>query len=210
MPPEERTRRLLDLFLVSVLLDAGAGNVWKYTTKQGKKYGRSEGLAIASLDMFEQGLFSSNPSDPHRVDCISSRRFHLIVATALKGMTDEIVAKGMQVTQWNPLSGLSGRAALLRRLGATLEESPEVFRQKDLFRPGNMLDYLLAHPTTANYDGKSIIVIPTLWNVLTVNLRGIWPEGRTKFYPKGKGLGDVWKVSTLNGLNDGTRVSSRS
>jgi hypothetical protein len=68
---QERTRRLLDLFLVSVLLDAGAGTLWKFTTKQGKKYGRSEGLAIASLDMFESGMFSSDKSDPHRVDCMS-------------------------------------------------------------------------------------------------------------------------------------------
>jgi len=59
----------LDLFLVSVLLDAGAGNAWKFTTKQNKKYGRSEGLAVASLDMFEKGMFSSDKSDPHRVDC---------------------------------------------------------------------------------------------------------------------------------------------
>ena len=29
---QEKSRRLLDLFLISVLLDAGAGNVWKFTT----------------------------------------------------------------------------------------------------------------------------------------------------------------------------------
>jgi hypothetical protein len=69
---QERTRKLLDLFLVSVLLDAGAGNVWKFTTKQNKKYGRSEGLGIASLDMFEKGMFSSDKSDPHRVDGLIS------------------------------------------------------------------------------------------------------------------------------------------
>jgi hypothetical protein len=69
MASQERTRRLLDLFLVSVLLDAGAGNVWKFTTKQGKKYGRSEGLAVGSLEMFDKGMFSSDKSDPQRVDC---------------------------------------------------------------------------------------------------------------------------------------------
>lgn len=60
----------MDLFVVSVLLDAGAGTIWKFTTKQNKKYGRSEGLAIASLDMFEKGMFSSDKSDPYRVDCL--------------------------------------------------------------------------------------------------------------------------------------------
>lgn len=75
MDKQEQVRRLLDLFLVSVLLDAGAGNLWEFKTKQGKKYGRSEGLAVGSLDMFEKGLFSSDKSDPHRVDCRDNTDF---------------------------------------------------------------------------------------------------------------------------------------
>jgi hypothetical protein len=57
----------------------------------------------------------------------------------LKGFTDELLAEGLQVTSSNPLSGLSGRAALLKRLGSTLEESPAVFSKNDLYRPGYML-----------------------------------------------------------------------
>ena len=64
-------------------------------------------------------------------------------------------------------------------------------------------DYLLSHKSTSNYNGQPVVLLPTLWDVLTVNLRGIWPEGRTKFSPGGRGLGDVWKVSTLDSLNDG-------
>lgn len=64
----ERTRRLLDLFLVSVLLDAGAGTKWHYKTANGRTYRRSEGLAVASLDMFKDGLFSSNPEQKEQVD----------------------------------------------------------------------------------------------------------------------------------------------
>jgi hypothetical protein len=65
----EQTARLLDLFLVSVLLDAGAGNAWKYKEKSsGEVYGRSEGLAIASLDMFLDGVFSGSQGDKYRVD----------------------------------------------------------------------------------------------------------------------------------------------
>lgn len=70
-PPDdmEITRRLLDLFLVSVLLDAGAGSTWSYhETESGLKFSRSEGLGVASISMFEQGFFSSDPQDPHRVD----------------------------------------------------------------------------------------------------------------------------------------------
>lgn len=50
----EKCRRLIDLFLVSVLLDAGAGTEWKYkSTENGRIYRRSEGIAIASLEMFK-------------------------------------------------------------------------------------------------------------------------------------------------------------
>ena len=56
-------------------------------------------------------------------------------------------------------------------------------------------------------DGKPVILVPTLWKVLVVNLRGMWPEGRTKFHEGGVGLGDVWRVSTLDSLNDGTPFS---
>lgn len=50
----ERCRRLIDLFLVSVLLDAGAGTEWSYkSVKNSRTYRRSEGLAVASLELFE-------------------------------------------------------------------------------------------------------------------------------------------------------------
>ena len=63
MPADERTRCILDLFIVSVLLDAGAGDVWKYKEQNsGQTISRSEGLAVASLDMFLAGVFSSDGS----------------------------------------------------------------------------------------------------------------------------------------------------
>jgi hypothetical protein len=70
--PLERAATLLDLYLVSVLLDAGAGNVWSYTeTEEGKevwKGGRSEGLAVASYQMFIEGVFSSDKGNKLKVD----------------------------------------------------------------------------------------------------------------------------------------------
>jgi hypothetical protein len=64
------TKVLFDLFIVAVLLDAGAGPQWKYSLDDdGTCYSRSEGLALATLEMFKQGAFSSNPSQqPLRVD----------------------------------------------------------------------------------------------------------------------------------------------
>jgi len=124
---QERTRRLLDLFVVSVLLDAGAGIKWKYKSKESnKQYSRSEGLAVASIEMFKAGYFSSNSSEPCQVD-----------AAGLKALTVDQIAKGLQVCPENPIEGLDGRTGLLVRLGEALTQSPEMFGQNA--RPGNML-----------------------------------------------------------------------
>lgn len=125
MDDKERTRRLLDLFLVSVLLDAGAGTRWSYRSESGEAFGRSEGLAIASLEMFNAGTFSSNPEQPFQVD-----------AAGLERISVESLAKGMQVAPSNPMSGLEGRAGLLMRLSKALENK-EMFGANR--RPGNMI-----------------------------------------------------------------------
>jgi hypothetical protein len=123
---QERTRRLIDLFLVSVLLDAGAGQKWSYKSKEsGKIYRRSEGLAVASLEMFKAGAFSSNPNEPCQVD-----------SAGLKKINSQYLAKGLQITEHNTLAGLEGRASLLVKLGDALQN-------QDIFgieaRPGYLL-----------------------------------------------------------------------
>lgn len=65
----ECTRWLIDLFLVSVLLDAGAGNEWKFVEPgSGMRLTRSEGLAVASLYMFNEGTFTSDKEKVAKVD----------------------------------------------------------------------------------------------------------------------------------------------
>ena len=60
---------MLDLFLVSVLLDAGAGNDWTYRDEtSGQSFSRSEGLGVASFNMFRDGFFSGDVQQPHQVD----------------------------------------------------------------------------------------------------------------------------------------------
>lgn len=123
---QERTRRLLDLFLVSVLLDAGAGTAWCYRSKEsGKVYRRSEGLAVASLEMFKTGLFSSDKEQPCQVD-----------GEALTRLSVDALGKGLQVGEENPMTGLEGRAGLLMKLGKALNNQ-ELFGSDA--RPGNML-----------------------------------------------------------------------
>jgi hypothetical protein len=180
VPQEEQTRRVLDLFLVSVLLDAGAGNTWTYKAQNGRVYRRSEGLAVASLEMFQAGAFSSNPQNKTQVD-----------AEGLATMTPERMAQGLQVSQTNAMSGLEGRTALLARLSHALRQSPEIFGAAA--RPGHVLDYLQQHPSGIKFNGGVSVPVTVLWSVLMDGLATIWPAGRTQL--DGKGLGDAWPYS---------------
>ncbi|GAB1218615.1 hypothetical protein ATERTT37_007878 [Aspergillus terreus] len=66
---KEQARSLVDLFFVSVLLDAGAGDTWRYTEPgTGAVYTRSEGIAVASLYMYLGGMFAN--ADSSRKDMV--------------------------------------------------------------------------------------------------------------------------------------------
>jgi hypothetical protein len=178
----ERTRRLIDLFLVSVLLDAGAGTAWSYKSKEnGKIYTRSEGLAVASLEMYRTGIFSSDSDQPFRVD-----------ADGLKRLTIQDMTRGLQVSHTNPMPGLEGRASLLIRLSDALRGNKDFFGPDA--RPGNMVDYLIAHPAT-NISSVPVVPLPTLWHLLMDGLAPIWPASRTQV--DNTPLGDAWPLSTM-------------
>lgn len=175
------TRSILDLFVVAVLLDAGAGDAWKL--KDGEKvYSRSEGLAVASLRMFERGKFSSVGG--FQVDSVG-----------LLSLKESDIITGFQVKEGNPLLGVTGRLELLHRLGMVLEEKTGYFPKDSngSSRPGNLLDYLLTHQT-----GNNQINIDTLWEVIINGFGGVWPESRTKL--AGVSLGDVWPSVLLGKL----------
>ncbi len=167
-----RARAEFDLAIVSVLLDAGAGAQWRYRDREGRAIGRSEGLAIASLDMFCNGLFSSDPHDPLRAD-----------AAKLGALSDDDLADGFQATATNPLAGLAGRADLLRRLGRTIAAAPAVFATGDSARPGGLYDHLVERSA-----GGRIAAADILAAVLRY-LGPIWPSRLTL---GGIPLGDCW------------------
>jgi hypothetical protein len=169
-----RARSEFDLAIVSVLLDAGAGNAWRYRdVLSGREIGRSEGLALASLDMFASGVFSGRTDDPLRVD-----------ADVLAGLTEAGLAKGFQVAGTNTLLGLEGRADLLRRLGRLVAARKDVFGRADTARPGGLFDHLVARA-----DHNAIPASRVLSEVL-IQLGPIWPSRLTL---AGHPLGDCWK-----------------
>ena len=145
-PPSDKevTKRLIDLFLVSVLLDAGAGNVWSYTEpSSGQKFARSEGLGVASIHMFTGGLFSGDPDQPYRVDGEPVVQDNLAIANpilaakGLAGVSTERIAAAFQVTESNPMVGLEGRTSLLMNLSKALASNSEFFGPDA--RPGNII-----------------------------------------------------------------------
>lgn len=137
----EKTRRLVDLFVVSVFLDAGAGSRWNYKAQDGQTYNRSEGLAIASLEMFESGLFSSDEIQPCEVD-----------RDALERLDVDAIGREMQVSPSNPMEGLDGRAKVLRRLGEALGNE-KYFGQEG--RPGNLIGEKLAAVAVSHFADES-------------------------------------------------------
>lgn len=166
----ETARTMLDLVITSVLLDAGAGAQWKYD-EDGKTYNRSEGLGVASFHMFTSGAFTKNAG--LRAD-----------ADALKEITDKDIEKHFQVSETNPLVGVSGRANLLKALGECVASKPSVFKDA---RPGNIIDHMLD-----NY-GTSFKASDLLFEVL-LQFGDIWPA---RIKRDGISLGDVWSHSLL-------------
>jgi hypothetical protein len=177
--PAGRARAAFDLATVSVLLDAGAGPHWRYLDAvSGTRVGRSEGLALASLGMFAAGAFSCDPRRPLRVD-----------AGALQAMSAETLSRHFQVSAANPLPGVEGRAALLRRLGVAVAAAPEIFAAAgNAPRPGGLLDHLCA-----SARGRSIAA-PFVLSTVLRHLGKAWPA-RLKL--GGVPLGDCWRHPAL-------------
>lgn len=180
----EAAKAQLDLAIVSVLLDAGAGSQWRYQDMATEQIlGRSEGLAVASLRGFEQGFFSSDPVSLYQVD-----------AAGLQQLTAGDLAQVFQVKEENPLVGLSGRLTLLHQLGATLAGSPKRFGPNG--RPGNLLDYWTERYGHTLHAG-------TLLTEVLISFGSIWP-GRITL--DGVNLGDVWSHPALPKTGPGSNL----
>ena len=164
--PTERARAHIDLVVVSVLLDAGAGPYWHYTEPAtGKRFTRSEGLGVASFHAFTSGLFSSDPDRPLQAD-----------AAGLRGLVTDRLGDAFQVSDMNQLVGLAGRATLLRRLGEAMSEQPETFG--DDGRPGGIFNALVSPlgptaPPTAEVTAHDIL------SLLLESLSSIWPAANS-------------------------------
>ncbi len=161
-----RARAAFDLVILSVLLDAGAGPGWRFADPvSGRTFTRSEGLAVASQRLVESGALGTG-------------------GEALAALDGSILARGFQTGDDNPLAGLQGRTALLRRLGAQVVARPDLFATADEPRPGGLFDVLAARA-----DGGRLPA-PDILELLLEALGPIWAD---RLVLDGVPLGDCWR-----------------
>lgn len=171
LTPIERAKLGLDLILPSVLVDAGAGPDWQYSSSNSVTVGRSEGLGLASLDMFLAGGFSQN----QKVET---------TAAGLKAVSVESFSNYFNVSDNNPLLGVEGRVQLLRSLGDAILAQPSIFPNQ---RPADLVDYVLTHYQYTPTASQILTMVITF-------LGNIWP-GRLML--DGTNLGDTWAYPPL-------------
>ena len=171
---QARARAMIDLAVVSVLLDAGAGPDWHYLeASTGQRFSRSEGLGVASWHAFCGGAFSGDAAHPLQAD-----------AAGLRDLSVERLAEVFQCAPANRLVGLQGRVLVLRRLGDALASQPEVFGPHG--RPSGLFDLKEANRVAAHDILAQVLAsLSGIW--LAVNSIGHEP------------LGDCWRHDAVPG-----------
>ncbi|KAI9483870.1 MAG: hypothetical protein EXX96DRAFT_560028 [Benjaminiella poitrasii] len=182
--PLEQTRRVLDLFVIAVLLDLDPSQGYSYQESVHRRiYKRREGVAIAVLEMFMNGVFSVHPDEPHRVD-----------SEALVQLTLDDLLSGLKTTE-EELVGIKDRFDMLKNLAQVLQHRSDYFggEKESMPRPGNMMDYLLNHSTTIKTKRGPLIHLETLWPIV-FEIGEMWTVQSASSDGKAghASLGDVW------------------
>lgn len=174
-----RARAAFDLVILSVLLDAGTGPGWSFSDPVGgRTFTRSEGLAVASQRLVESGALG-------------------ISGAALAALDDRVLKEGFQVGEANPLAGLEGRTALLRRLGTQVLARPDLFATADEPRPGGLFDVLAARAE------RGRLPAPAILELLLEALGPIWAD---RLVVAGVALGDCWEHPALRRSDSSDRL----
>ena len=117
LPPRELARRAFDLVIPSVLSDAGSGGRWSFADPDtGKNFTSSEGLALASLQLYKSAVAPS-PSGA-------------LEAALLESLTEEHFARLFQVSEANPLAGCRGPRRPAARAGRHLPRQARCLRDR--------------------------------------------------------------------------------
>ncbi|KAI8061637.1 hypothetical protein BC940DRAFT_310016 [Gongronella butleri] len=162
--PLSQAQRLTDLFIVTAALDIESMHrhrAWSYQDPHAaRRYTGSQGIALAVLELFMNGVFSTEPDDPCRVD-----------ADALIHLDMSSVAN-LQATATLP--GLENRIQLLNHMGTVIKAQSYFYDAKTKAnRPGYFIDYLLGHASTIHTKKGPLIPLETLWPAM-LQLGELW------------------------------------
>ena len=181
----ELARSAVDLIFLSVLLDAGAGEHWRYhDAVSSRVLTRSEGLAAASIDLFFNHIARFEPSSGWIMD-----------ADCLNSLAGEQLAAVFQHSSDNPLLGIDGRLSLLQGLATVLQDYG--LNQGRPGRPGNLIDECLQ--TCNDSSGKPTVDATDVLAIVLKRFGGMWPSG---YIHNGFNLGDCGYHSQLSTEDD--------
>lgn len=137
----------VDLIVYSALLDAGAGDRWRFETPQGT-YVRSEGIAQAVQLMFTQCFFERD----------------------LEATTIEDLEQAFQVTPDNPMAGLHARLQMLHGLGRQLRTESSIFPTG---KPHDLLLQRGIHNNASSFFRH--VIMPAFGPLINPPRGDIWP-----------------------------------
>ena len=163
-------RAEFDLAIVSVFLDAGAGPSGATSMEDRISYRSLGRIGACELRHVHGWRFLGGSTEPLRVD-----------ADMLANLDVADLARGMQVTDDNPLVGLDGRADLLRRLGRLVASKPDIFGSHDTPRPGGLYDRLASWPMEESFQADDS-------DGASHHLGPIWPADHARRRRSGRHL----------------------
>jgi hypothetical protein len=173
----EQLRRAFDFVIMSVLVDAGTGGGWSYTDAVTRRQiPSSEGLALASLDLYRMGAMNAPGG--------------ALEAKWLAALSPSGFQGAFQVQDDNPLGGVPGRVSLLNRLGQTCLARPEIFAVHGPARPGGLADAI-----AENTEG-GVIAADTILELVLDALGPVWPSRAAL---NSIALGDSWVYAPWSG-----------
>ncbi|QDG74505.1 DUF1688 family protein [Labrenzia sp. PHM005] len=174
-----------DLAILAVYMDVSTPPGWSYEdTMAGTVATGRQATALAAINMFAAGSFSSDPVDPFRVD-----------ADALIRLETEELASGLQWNAGRDAALLKKLQRHLKRFGEALALRADLFGEGETTRPGNLLVKL-------GSEGWGSVDATAILDRLLQSLAPLWEGGAAK---GDVSFGDSFEFSGESG-QDGPRT----
>ncbi|ASP35958.1 DUF1688 family protein [Labrenzia sp. VG12] len=164
---EEMLAAAADLALLGIAMTTLHPSGWQYEDRMTETtVGGAQASALAAFHMFASGSFSSEMTDPYRVD-----------ASALVSMDLIELAAGLQWDDRDDADHLKAMQRHLKRLGEALALRPDLFGKGEDTRPG-LLAVQLAKDCNGAIDAGDVL------DRILEALAPVWEGGATS--------GDIW------------------